>query len=64
MLSSAGRIVKSNASHPDGEHKDRFILLGLKMDELMSTTAFQKIANDIHGVYKDISLEDLRTAAQ
>ena len=42
-----GRVVKNNASHQDG---DRFVLLGMNMDELMKSPAFQKIANmDVGG---------------
>jgi hypothetical protein len=41
-----GNVIKSNASQQDGEHKDRFILLGMKFDELMNSPEFQKIANE------------------
>ena len=41
-----GRVIKHNASHQDGEHKDRFILLGMKFDDLISSPEFQKIANE------------------
>ncbi len=41
-----GQVVKSTASHQDGEHKDRFILLGMKFDELMNSPELQKMANE------------------
>lgn len=44
-LQVKGEVVKSTASHPDPARKDRFTLLGVKLDELMSSPEFQKIAN-------------------
>jgi hypothetical protein len=41
-----GEVLKSNASHRDGERKDRFILLDMNMDKLMTSPEFQKIANE------------------
>jgi hypothetical protein len=42
-----GEVTKHNASHPDTSRKehDRFTLLGLKIDELMNSPEFQKVAN-------------------
>lgn len=42
-----GEVTKHNASHPDTTRKEnnRFTLLGLKIDELMNSPEFQKVAN-------------------
>ena len=44
-LQVKGEVVKANASHPDAARKDRFVLLGMKLDELMTSPEFQKMAN-------------------
>lgn len=39
-------VISSTASHPDGERKDRFVLLAMKFDELAGSPEFQNIANE------------------
>lgn len=39
-----GQVIKHNASHPVAAHPDRFQLLGLKLDTLMTSPAFQELA--------------------
>lgn len=39
-----GRVIRHNASHPDAARPDRFQLLGLNLDALMTSPEFQALA--------------------
>lgn len=41
-----GKVVTSNASHPDAEHPDRFVLLAMDFDKLAGTPGFQSLLKE------------------